>query len=51
MNPRTIRVSQETFDLIKDAENEYRRHHKELNEIFLSKNKIIYEALQFYLKN
>ena len=45
-----IVVKKNTFLLLDEAKKEFIRHHKEFENVRISNNKIIYEALQFYLK-
>jgi len=51
MAKQYISVSVETANLVllKHAEVVYREHHPELHLIPLSKSKVIYEVLKFYL--
>jgi hypothetical protein len=49
---KTIVISFETYSLIRNnLEKEYRRHHKELDRIPLSIEKLMYEAIRFYCNN
>lgn len=50
MTNRMITVKKETFDLLDQAKKEFLKHHKEFEQIYISNNKIIYEALQYYLR-
>ena len=47
---RSISVEKQLFPLLKDCEFIYRQHHPELEKIPLSKSKIIYEVIKFYLR-
>ena len=47
----STKVTKETMELMEQAKIEFRKHHPELNQMFLSNNKIIYEAMVFYLDN
>ena len=46
-----IKVSKATHELLKIARSELKKHHPELEETFLSNNKVIYEALKFYVES
>ena len=45
----TIRIEEELLSFIESAEEEYRKHHKEFDGIVLTKSKILYEVLNYYL--
>lgn len=49
MTYKSVLIKPDVFDLIADCETIYRKHHPELNNIPLSKNKILYEVFKFYL--
>lgn len=47
----TLKISQDVENLIKMARAEFLHHHPEFEGIKLSKNKILLEALKFYLES
>lgn len=47
---RTLCVKNEITELLSDCEFVYREVHPEFNMVPLSKSKILYEVLKFYLK-
>ena len=47
---KTILVSPDVFDMIDACHKEYIRNHPEMKNVYLSKNKILYEVMQWYLK-
>lgn len=48
---QTVSLETEVVALIPDCEKLYRDNHKELDKIPLTKSKVIYEAMVFYLKH
>lgn len=50
MGYKQVKITSETDDLIKDCIDEYLRHHPEMKNIPISRNKILYEMAKFYLK-
>lgn len=48
---KQIRIKDNTNDILNKCVQEFLRHHPELKEIPISRNKIIYEVCKFYLKN
>ena len=48
---KVIHVKNKTDNILMDCINEFLRHHPEMKEIKISRNKIIYEIAKFYLKN
>ena len=46
-----IKVSKNTHEMMKLAKKELIRHHPELEETFISNNKIIYTALKYYMES
>lgn len=47
---RSVSVDKQILVLLSDCEFVYRTHHPEFNLIPLSKSKIMFEVIQFYLK-
>jgi len=47
---KQVKIKQKTDDLIDQCVKSFRYHHPELDEIPISRNKIIYEMANFYLK-
>jgi len=47
----TLKVSETTWNLIKSAKSEYKHYHPEFEQVFISNNKIIYEALKYYVES
>lgn len=50
MGYKTAKIRNNTQELLNKCEEEYLRHHPEMKNIPLSKDKIIYEIANFYLK-
>lgn len=48
---KQARIDKNTAELLNLCEKLYREHHPELDKIYISKNKIIFEICDFYLKN
>jgi len=51
LNYRKLSVKNKTYELVLECVIEYRKHHKEFDQIPISQNKIIYEMALFYLKD
>lgn len=51
VNFLTIKINEEVNKLIEDAKKEYLKHHPEMELIPLSKSKILYEALKYYIQH
>jgi len=49
MSFHTVQLKKRTFDMLPDAKKEFIRHHKEWDLEMISNDKIMYEALKFYL--
>ena len=49
MSFKTVQLKKDVFEMLEPAKEEFLRHHKEMDGIAISNNKIIYEALKFYL--
>ena len=45
-----LRIKKEISERIDDCEYIYRKYHPELNEVYLTKSKILYEIIKFYLQ-
>jgi hypothetical protein len=50
MSYKQLKVKTETDNLIDSCINVYLSYHKNMIGIYISRNKIIYEMAQFYLK-
>jgi len=50
-NNKLIRISENTENLLNECEKEFIKHNPLMKEIPLSKNKIIHEVCEYYLKN
>ena len=50
MGYKMIRIKEHTDELIDQCIRDYLRHHPEMREIPISRNKIIHEIANFYLK-
>jgi len=49
MSFKTIQLKKVVFEMLPDAKQEFLRHHPEWETEHISNNKIIYEALKFYI--
>lgn len=47
---KTLAIEEKMFNYLDDCEYIYRKHHPELNNIYLTKTKILYEIIKFYLQ-
>ena len=47
---QTMRIKNKVVALLDDCEYIYRKYHPELNEVYLSKSKVLYEVIKFYLQ-
>jgi len=47
---KQVKIKQKTDELIDQCVRSFRYHHPELDEIPISRNKIVYEMAIFYLK-
>lgn len=50
MGYKTIKIDDETDELIDKCIEEYLRHHPVMKKILISRNKILYEITKYYLK-
>jgi len=48
---RTLSFDSDLNDLITKCKLEYLKHHPEMREINITKSKILYEVLNYYLTN
>ena len=46
----TLRIKKTVTKLFDDVEFVYRKYHPEMQEIYLSKSKLMFEAFKFYLQ-
>jgi len=49
MSFHTVQLKKRTFEMLPDSKEEFLRHHPEWDLEMISNDKIIYEALKFYL--
>jgi len=49
MSFHTVQLKKRTFEKLPEAKQEFLRHHKEWDLEMISNDKIIYEALKWYL--
>jgi hypothetical protein len=49
VSEKIVKISNTTNDLLEECIVVYRKAHKEMNEIKISRNKIIYEIAKYYL--
>lgn len=47
----TIKISETSWNQLKKAKEEYKRHHPEYQQTFVSNNKVIFETTRYYLEN
>jgi len=50
MGYKQYKIKCQTDDLVLKCVEEFLRHHPEMKEIKISKNKIVYEMARFYLE-
>ena len=50
INYKPMQIKEDVLELLGDCEFIYRQYHPELNEVYLSKSKILYEVFKFYLQ-
>jgi hypothetical protein len=46
---KTVQLKKRTFEMLEPSKQEFLRHHKEWDLEMVSNDKIIFEALKFYL--
>ena len=49
MSFHTVQMKKRTFELLPDAKQEFMRHHPEWDEEMISNDKILFEALKYYI--
>ena len=49
MSFHTVQLKKRTFEMLPASKEEFLRHHEEWDVEMISNDKIIYEALKFYL--
>ena len=49
MSYKNIIIRKETYDLFKHVETIFRKHHPEMRGMPLSKNKLLYETIRWYI--
>jgi len=51
MTYRNIGLKNDTFQLIEKCRDEYLKHHPEMKKMTLSNNKVLFEAMSYYLNH
>jgi hypothetical protein len=49
MSFHSIQLKKRTFEMLPDAKQEFLRHHKEWDLEMISNDKIIFEAIKYYI--
>jgi len=49
MSFHTVQLKKRTFEMLPLAKQEFLRHHTEWDEEMISNDKIIYEAIKYYI--
>jgi len=49
MSFHTVQLKKRTFDMLPDAKAEFLRHHPEWDVEMISNDKILFEALKYYI--
>jgi hypothetical protein len=50
MTTKQVKITKVTDDKLDECIQSFLRHNKKFNEVYISRNKIIYELANYYLK-
>lgn len=51
MKRKQVVLNFDVYEMLEEVRKEYLRHHKEMQQVHISNNKVIFEALHYYLRH